>query len=505
MIVTALAMLVVVAVSAGPAAAAGAAAPPRSTTLAEPTYGGVLPDARAALAAPKPGSGGWYWPIGTEDFQGWSGFLDKRGSYVHVAQDMPCAVGHAIYAIADGTVFISRADAGGYGVDGSPGGCVIIAHVTASGVKFHALYGHVRGLKVKAGQHVAAGQVIASANGCRHLHFSTHIGFKYRDGNPYAGHVPAGWADHGGYVDPVKFLKRNPRASSYGPPALPLIEIVTQTPPLQYGAADGVAYWVEEGDAGSTTWRQDLASDQRVPLDAGATPPPFDARRYDVAPLTEPSTGFSVADHLPVLTVKAVHGTPAWGAEAELDALLTNAVGEPLQGGILKLQRLKGERWVNVRLGVTDAGGAATFLYRPSATTLLRAVFSAPAEQPADRAYLAARSGGESVTPHVSLTKPRVPAVVKSIDLITAAGDLTPCHTAGERTVQLVFQRRGAGGRWVTKRTSSAVNRVAKHPGVTRYVGHARLVPGSWRVKAVHPVDEAHAESASGWHDFKVE
>ena len=170
--------------------------------------------ARAALGAPKPGSGGWYWPIGTEDFQGWSGWLDKRGSYVHVAQDMPCAAGHAVYAIADGVVFISRADAGGYGVGGAPGGCIIITHVTASGTKFHALYGHVQGLKVKAGQHVAAGQVIAAVNGCRHLHFSTHIGFKYRDGNPYAGHVPAAWTDHGGYVDPVKFLKTNPRAAS---------------------------------------------------------------------------------------------------------------------------------------------------------------------------------------------------------------------------------------------------------------------------------------------------
>ena len=266
---TALAVLLVLLAPAASAAAA-AAAPQRSVTLAEPVYRGELTrdvltqgeDAlvdggRAALGAPRPGSGGWYWPIGTEDFQGWSGWLDRRGSYLHVAQDMPCPAGRAVYAIGAGTVFISRADAGGYGVGGAPGGCIIITHVTAAGTKFHALYGHVSGLKVKEGQRVAAGQLIAQVNGCRHLHFSTHPGAKYRDGNPYAGHVPRSWADHGGFVDPVRFLKTNPRAAAYKPPALPVVEIATQTAPFGYGAVDGAAYWSEEGAAGSTTWRLD--------------------------------------------------------------------------------------------------------------------------------------------------------------------------------------------------------------------------------------------------------
>ena len=259
--ILALAVLVAALTLLGLAAAAGAASPPASITLPEPAFTGPLAgDARAALGAPQPGSGGWIWPIGTEDFQGWSGWLDPRGSYVHVAQDMPCSYGHAVYAIGDGVVFISRADAGGYGVGGAPGGCIIITHTTAAGTKFHALYGHVCGLKVKAGQRVQAGQVIARVNGCKHLHFSTHPGAKYRDGNPYAGHVPKSWADHGGYVDPVKFLKTNPRAAAYMPPALPRTEIATTSAPLQYGAADGAAYWTEEGGAGSVTWRYDLAT-----------------------------------------------------------------------------------------------------------------------------------------------------------------------------------------------------------------------------------------------------
>ena len=355
-----------------PAAAAGAATsvtPPsrrfkaRSRTVA-----------RTALAAPMPGSGGWYWPVGTEDFQGWSGWLEQRGSYLHVAQDMPCAVGHPVYAIADGVVFISRADAGGYGVGGAPGGCIIITHVTASGIQFQALYGHVQGLKVKAGQHVSAGQVIAGVNRCRHLHFSIHVGLTYRDGNPYAGHVPASWTDHGGYVDPVKFLKTDPRAAAYEPPVVPVVEITTQAEPQRFGAADGVAYWSEEGAAGSVTWREDLASGKRVVLAAGETVPPFDARRYGAALLASPALGFAVGDHLSTLTLSADHITPLWGADAELDALLTNAAGSPIQGGVLKLQLRNGDAWRNVGLGVTDASGAAVFTYSLGAATTLRAV-----------------------------------------------------------------------------------------------------------------------------------
>ena len=369
--VTALAVLLGLLATAGFAAAA-AAAPQRSVTLAEPIYqgdptdvGSALTDGgRAALGAPKPGSGGWYWPIGTEDFKGWSGWLARRGAYVHVAQDMPCSTGRAVYAIGAGTVFISRADAGGYGVGGAPGGCIIITHVTAAGTQFHALYGHVSGLKVKEGQRVAAGQLIARVNGCRHLHFSTHPGAKYRNRNPYAGHVPRSWADHGGFVDPVGSLKTNPRAAAYTPPALPVVEIATQTAPFGYGAVDGAAYWSEEGAAGSATWRLELATGERTTLPAGETTPAFDGQRYDVAVLEAPAIGFSVSDHRPVATSDAQHDTPVWGAEAELRVLLTNAAGAPLQGGILKLQRQDDGRWVNVGLDVTGADGAATFFYR---------------------------------------------------------------------------------------------------------------------------------------------
>jgi hypothetical protein len=206
-----------------------------------------------------------------------------------------------------------------------------------------------------------------------------------------------------------------------------------------------------------------------------------------------------------VVTLSARHDTPAWGAEAELGALLTNAAGAPLQGGILKLQRLSDGRWANVRLDVSGADGAATFFYRPSAATELRVVFAPPATQPAGREYLPVRSRPETVTPHVALTAPKAPAVVDRADLITAAGDLMPRHPAGEHTVQLVFQRRGEGGAWVAKATVAAVNRAREGASATRYVGHARLAPGSWRVQAVHPADDTHAETRSAWRTFTVE
>ncbi|MBE0529121.1 MAG: hypothetical protein IH629_07980 [Thermoleophilia bacterium] len=39
---------------------------------------------------------------------------------------------------------------------------------------------------------------------------------------------------------------------------------------------------------------------------------------------------------------------------------------------------------------------------------------------------------------------------------------------------------------------------------VTRYVGHARLTAGSWRVRATHPADEEHAPTAGSWRTFAV-
>ncbi len=498
------------------AGAAGAAAPPQpaapsslepvSTFLPESTDGGPPGEgARAALAAvPKPGTGGWFWPIGTEDFQGWDSWLQPRGAYLHVAQDMPSSYRHPVYAVGDGVVFISRADAGGYGVGGSNGGCMIITHTTAAGQKFHALYGHVYGLLFKEGERVQAGDVIARVNGCKHLHFSIHPGAKYSDGNPYAGHVPKAWADHGGFVDPVAFLKTNPRTAQFRPPELPRAEIATTSPPLQYGAASGAAYWTEEGGAGTVTYRYDLATRERRALGPGEVVPSFDLDRYDTEQLVAPARGIAVSDHLPALVMTVKHATPTWGAAAQLTATLTNASGTPLRGAFVEFQRRQGERWVETHLGVTDRAGRAALDFTSTERDTLRVLFAPPPDQAVGRRYLAARSAALRVAPHAAVTPPKMPARVHKADQVTVTGYLTPLHAEGANSIDLVFQRRGAGRAWVTKLTADALNRDAG--ARTRYVGHARLAAaGSWRVQAVHPADEAHAQSYSTWRVFTVE
>ena len=238
--------------------------------------------AAARAAAPSPGSGGWFWPAGSEDFGGYAGFLDPRGSNVHVAQDMHSKKGAPVYAIGDGTVWIARADTGGYGVGGKPGGCIIIVHRTGAGEEFRALYGHVSKLTVKDGDRVTPGQQIAVVNGLAHLHFGIHPSAEYRDRNPYAGEVPKKWKDHGGWVDPVVYLRANPRGASYAPPALPVVKIQTGATPAEFGAAAGVAYWTEKAGETPGTFAQDLGDGTRRQLAAGEAPPPFDSARYAV-------------------------------------------------------------------------------------------------------------------------------------------------------------------------------------------------------------------------------
>jgi murein DD-endopeptidase MepM/ murein hydrolase activator NlpD len=154
------------------------------------------------------GSGGWYWPAGTEDFQGWDGYWNYRpGSHPrwHVAQDMPTSVGHPVYAIGDG-VILESGDGHGYG------GVLVVLHKTDDGQYFKAVYGHIRrSSKTKKGAKVKAGQIIGRVNGAAHVHFGIHPGRAYPpDRNPYRGHTYTSKKTYG-WVDPVAFLRENPR------------------------------------------------------------------------------------------------------------------------------------------------------------------------------------------------------------------------------------------------------------------------------------------------------
>ena len=171
------------------------------------------------------------------------------------------------------------------------------------------------------------------------------------------------------------------------------------------------------------TWRYDLATAERRALGPVEVAPPFDTLRYDTELLAAPAQGLAVSDHRPVATLEAKHDTPAWGAEADPHRVADERGRRPLQGAIVKLQRLAFRRWQNAALDVTGADGQADFLYTPTGATSLRVVFVPPATQPEAATYLVARSRAEIVTPHVALTTPRLPAVVDAADLITATGD----------------------------------------------------------------------------------
>ena len=499
----ALSSLILIALALLALAAAGA---PASRALAAPL---VAAGPARAYAAPQAGSGGWFWPVGTEDFSGWGdSWLEPRGAYVHVAQDMHAAAGHPVYAIGDGTVWISRADTGGYGPGGSPGGCMIIVHTTAAGEQFRALYGHISGLRFKAGQHVTAGAVIATVNGCDHLHFGIHPSTVYRDGNMYEGHVPKTWADHGGWVDPVSFLKTHPRASSYSPPPVPLIEVKTATPPVgEPGARDGFAYWNEQPGAELVTYRRDLAGGAESVLAPGDVVPALDHVRYVIALLAAPASGFTVGDRLPRMVVTIAHDTPAWGESARLTATLTNAAGKPLAGARLKLQSRAGGSWTSAGVGLTGADGVAKLAFTPALRTAVRVAFSPPAVQPAGAGYVSAVSAAATLTPHVRLGTPRTATTVASGGALTVAGTVAPQQSAGKSAVRLVFQRYD-GAVWATERNVSATMTTTAAGGTATTSGYVALVElktaGSWRVRAERPADASFAATVGPWRDFTV-
>jgi murein DD-endopeptidase MepM/ murein hydrolase activator NlpD len=100
-----------------------------------------------------------------------SGFGMRWGK-MHKGVDIANSLGTPIYAVADGVVTVAKADPGGFGF------YIVIDH----GNGISTLYGHIypETVKVKVGQHVKKGQLIAAigSNGHStgpHLHFEVHI------------------------------------------------------------------------------------------------------------------------------------------------------------------------------------------------------------------------------------------------------------------------------------------------------------------------------------------
>jgi len=238
----------------------------------------VLAAAPTPAHAVSPGSGGWYWPVGTENFKGWDGWWEYRPQNPprwHMAQDMPAPVGHAVYAVGNGTVLESGGDHG-------YGGVIVVLHRTADGHYFKAVYGHIiPAAAAHKGATVKAGQVVGHVNGCAHVHFGIHRGKAYPpDNNPYRGHTYTSKNTYG-WVDPVKYLRANPRVIPNSAPAVPTIAVIDTTGhPSVIGVAAGVVYWSIASTDSTLTYSRSLHGRETVAVSDNDALSALDSTRF---------------------------------------------------------------------------------------------------------------------------------------------------------------------------------------------------------------------------------
>jgi hypothetical protein len=440
-----------------------------------------------ALAA-TPGSGLWYWPTGTEDFKGRSGWWDYRSSNRswHMAQDMPAPVGHPVYAVGDGVVLESK-PASGYG------GVLIVLHRNADGSQFKAVYGHIRRGPFPKGARVRAGQNIGRVNGFGHLHFGIHPGRAYPpDGNPYRGHTYNSAVTYG-WVDPIAYLKTHPRVKIT--PPLPVVATVeTSLTPNVLGTADGVVFWSVETSGGEqTVYSRPIGGTQTLALD---TPlPSLDTSRFAVQVASD---RFTLRDRLPALTAAYSALTPVWGKALALKGTLRSADGSPFVGATVSLERsIDATSWTRVGSALSGMTGAWTISYKPTRACRLRLRFSA------SDPFISTATSEKAVAPHAGLRAPDKPSTAARGVPFEVSGKLFPRHAAGSQTVMLRFQRRTRSGAWVEALTAPATNRDAGT--ATRYSGRVTLAAGPWRVRAETAADQLHAAATTGWFRIAVQ
>jgi hypothetical protein len=443
----------------------------------------------AVAHAVTPGSGGWYWPVGTENFRGWDGWWTYRPQHPprwHMAQDMPAPVGHAVYAVGDGTVLES-------GGDHHYGGVIVVLHKTGDGHYFKAVYGHIiPAASARKGARVKAGQIVGHVNGCAHVHFGIHPGKTYPpDNNPYRGHTYNSKNTYG-WVDPVKYLRTNPRVIPYSAPPLPVIATVDTTEaPTVLGVAGGAVYWTIGSRDRLLTFTRALDGNDVVALEAGADLPTMETARFSAQVGT---TSFALTDRLPVLALAASTSTPAWKHAVSVSGYLSNAKGAPFKGGTVVLESsADGGDWKTVKSAKTGPEGGYTLSWTPSMRVRIRARFVAPA------LYAAAASVATTVAPKPSLTAPSVPKTVAHGRSVTVRGTLAPRHHAGSGTVALRVEKLIAGV-WTAYSQATATCRDSA--AGSAYSGSLRVPAGSWRVRAETPADGQHAAGSSAWSKF---
>lgn len=440
----------------------------------------------SALAV-SPGSGAWYWPTGTEDFGGHSGWWDYRpwNHCWHMAQDMPASIGARCYAIGDGTV-LESGDGHGYG------GVIVVLHRTADGKLFKAVYGHIRRGAFPKGAKVRAGQVIGWVNSARHVHFGIHPGRAYpSDNNPYRGHTYVRAVTYG-WVDPIAYLKGNPRILKYKAPTLPIVATVsTELTPTVLGSAEGRVFWSVEPSG--SVFSSPISGDGTPTVATGSGLPALDTARYLPSLHT---TSFTLWDRMPALAAAYSGLTPSWGRSITVSGALRNAAGAPFVGATVVLERsLDATSWIRVGSALTGLKGTWALSYKPTRSYRLRVRFSPCAT------FMTVTGRETTVAPHAGLSAPDECASARAGRAFEVEGALVPRHAAGSHTVTLRFQRYEAG-RWVEASTHLTTNRDSG--SATRYHDRISLPAGQWRVRAETPADSLHAAALSGWSAIAV-
>ena len=144
-----------------------ASAPPPSAGAARPPK--HPPPSTPLTTVPEQYSGSMRWPL---DAYIVSSEYGERWGKVHKGMDMAAHVGEPVYAIADGEVIYAGDGLRGYG------NVVILRHDR----KTSSLYAHNSELKVKQGDQVTKGMLVALLGNTGHS-TGPHVHFEIRDGD----------------------------------------------------------------------------------------------------------------------------------------------------------------------------------------------------------------------------------------------------------------------------------------------------------------------------------
>jgi len=136
---------------------------------AQPAHPGVAVPPASVASTPPHGNGAYHWPVEAGVI---SSEYGARWGKMHKGIDIAAEVGEPVYAVADGEVIYAGDGLRGYG------NVIIIQHAD----RVSSLYAHNSELKVKQGDHVAQGTLVALMGSTGHS-TGPHVHFELRQGD----------------------------------------------------------------------------------------------------------------------------------------------------------------------------------------------------------------------------------------------------------------------------------------------------------------------------------